>query len=48
VPVARYEIDPPRSLTLLLASRHRLSVFDDTPRYESFSIHIDGQPTIQV
>jgi hypothetical protein len=48
VPVARYEIDPPRSFTLLFESGHRLSVFDDTPQYESFSIHIDGEPTIYV
>jgi hypothetical protein len=46
VPVARYEIDPPRSFTLLLESGHRLSVFDDTPQYESFSIH--SEPTIYV
>jgi hypothetical protein len=48
VPVTRYEIDPPRSFTLHLESGHRLTVFDDTPQYESFSVNIDGERWIYV
>ncbi len=48
VPVVRFEIDPPRSFTLVFESGFRLTVFDDTPQHEAFSIHIDGQPTVYV
>jgi hypothetical protein len=46
--MALMEIDPPRSFTLILESGHRLTVFDDTPQYESFSIVIDRGPSIFV
>ena len=35
-------IDPPRSFTLSFASGYRLTVYDDSPQYESFAIHPDG------
>jgi len=35
-------IDPPRSFSLLFATGHRLTVYDDLPNYESFSIYPDG------
>ena len=31
-------IDPPHSFSLTFSSGHRLTVYDDTPHYESFSI----------
>ncbi len=31
-------IDPPRSFSLTFSSGHRLTAYDDTPQYESFSI----------
>ena|ERR1700722_3805743 len=40
LPVARFEIDPPRSFTLVFEPAYRLTVFDETPQYESFSIHL--------
>ncbi len=39
--VAEYSIDPPKSFSLTFASGHRLSVYDDTPQYESFQIWPD-------
>jgi hypothetical protein len=48
VPIVGYELDPPRSFTILFESGHRLTVFDHTPQYEAFSIQIDGQPSIYV
>jgi len=48
VPVTRVELDPPRSFTIVFEDGHRLTVFDETPQYESFSIHLNGQPSIYV
>ena len=48
VPIVGYELDPPRSFTIVFESGHRLTVFDDTPQYEAFSVQIDGQPSIYV
>ena len=38
LPIARFEIDPPRSFTLVFEPAFRLTVFDDDERYEAFSI----------
>jgi hypothetical protein len=35
-------IDPPRSFSLTFGNGHRLTIYDDTPQYESFSIQPDG------
>jgi len=43
LPVARYEIDPLRSFTLVFEPAYRLTVYDETPQYESFSVHLKGQ-----
>jgi hypothetical protein len=48
VPIIRFEIDPPRSFTIVFENGLQLSVFDETPQYEAFSIHLDGQPPIYV
>jgi hypothetical protein len=48
VPVAAARIDPPRSFTLHFGNDLRLTVFDDSEQYESFSIHLDGQASIYV
>jgi hypothetical protein len=48
VPIVGSEIDPPRSFTLAFESGHRLTVFDDTPQYSSFSVHLDGEPSLYV
>lgn len=48
VPIVAYEIDSPRSFTIAFESGHRLTVFDDTPQYEAFAIHLDGQPSMYV
>lgn len=39
-PVVRFSIDPPRSFTLVFESGHALTVFDDSDKHESFSVHI--------
>jgi hypothetical protein len=31
-------IDPPRSFSLTFSSGHRLTIYDESPQYESFSI----------
>ncbi len=36
--VSTYTIDPPKSFSLLFSSGHTLTVFDDSDRYESFSV----------
>ena len=48
LPVARFEIDAPRSFTLVFEPSYRLTIFDDTEKYESFSVNIDGEPSIFV
>ena len=48
LPVARFEIDAPKSFTLVFDPGYRLTVFDDTPQYESFSIHLNGSPSITI
>lgn len=48
LPVARFEIAVPKSFTLVFDPGYRLSVFDETPQFESFSIHLDGSPSIYV
>ena len=45
VPIVRATIDPPRSFTLVFENGWALSVFDDSPRYEAFSLHLRGQPS---
>ena len=43
VAIERFSIDPPRSFTLYFENGLELTVFDDSDRYESFSIHLDGR-----
>jgi hypothetical protein len=40
--VISFHIDPPHSFSLIFASGHVLTIFDDSPQYESFSIQPDG------
>jgi hypothetical protein len=40
--VHRYAIDAPTSFTLYFENGYRLTVFDDSEQYESFSIQPDG------
>ena len=40
--VTKFEIDAPRSFTLTFSSGHKLTVYDDSEQYESFSIEPDG------
>jgi len=40
--VVKSEIDAPRSFTLTFSSGHKLTIFDDSEMYESFSIQPDG------
>ena len=40
--VSSYSIDAPRSFSLTFATGHTLTVYDDTPQYESFHIQPDG------
>jgi len=39
--VSGANLDPPRSFSLTFATGHRLTVYDDSPNYESFSIYPD-------
>jgi len=45
LPVERFEIDPPRSFTLVFSPAYRLTVFDDSDQFESFSFHVKGLPS---
>lgn len=48
LPVVGFEIDPPKSFTLIFEPAYRLTVYDDMPQYEAFSIHTQGMPDIYV
>jgi hypothetical protein len=40
--VTGFRIDAPDSFSLVFSSGHTLTIYDDSPAYESFSIHPDG------
>jgi hypothetical protein len=40
--VADWKVDAPRSFTLVFENGMRLTIFDDSDQYESFSIHPGG------
>lgn len=40
--VTSFQIDAPDSFTLTFSSGHTLTIYDDSPVYESFSIQPDG------
>jgi hypothetical protein len=46
--VTGFSMDPPRSCTLRFASGHEFTAFDDSQHYESFSVHLPGQPDVHV
>jgi hypothetical protein len=46
VPVVRLSIDAPRSFTLFFESGDALTFFDDSERYESLAVHLEGTETI--
>ena len=46
--VADFRIATPRSFTLVFNSGFRLTVYDDSPQYEAFSVRIDDTPEIHV
>jgi len=39
--VTAYSFDPPHSFELTFSTGHRLTIYDDTPMYESFAIQPD-------
>ena len=40
--VTKFEVDAPHSFSLVFSSGHRLTIYDDSPAYESFCILPDG------
>jgi hypothetical protein len=46
--VTRFSINAPTSFTLFFNSGHALTVFDDSDHYESFSVHLDGEPSFYI
>ena len=48
VPIVRSSVDPPRAFSLQFENGWTLTISDDTPQYESFSVQLDGQPTLYV
>ena len=46
--VSKFTIDPPRSFTLFFDSGHRLTVYDDDPHYETFSVTPAGEQGVYV
>jgi len=48
LPITGFTIDAPRSFTLLFENGIRLTIFDDSPEHESFSVHLDRGSAIRV
>ena len=46
--VSDFSIDAPRSFQLVFDSGHRLTVYDDSERYESFSVTPRGEESVYV
>ena len=46
--VSSFSIDAPRSFQLVFDSGHRLTVYDDNERYETFSVHPAGGADVYV
>jgi hypothetical protein len=47
-PIIRFQLDAPESFTLLFDSGHRLTIYDDSKNYESFSVHFANEPSIHI
>ena len=43
LPVAGFAIDAPRSFTLVFGAGYRLTIYDDDPHYESFTLQLRGE-----
>jgi len=48
LPITRVSIDPPKAFSIFFENGWALTIFDDSPQYEAFSIHLDGQPGIYI
>jgi hypothetical protein len=46
--VSRFTIDAPRSFTVFFDSQHRLTVYDDSDRYETFSVIPRGETGVHI
>jgi hypothetical protein len=46
--VSSFSIDPPRSFELAFVSGHRLTIYDDNERYETFSVYAPGVSEVYV
>jgi hypothetical protein len=44
--VTSYSVDAPHSFSLTFSTGHQLTVFDDTPQYESCTIYFEGGPKV--
>jgi hypothetical protein len=48
VRITNFRLDPPQSFTLFFETGDSLTIFDDSERYESFSINFFGEAGIYV
>jgi hypothetical protein len=48
VPITRVSIDPPKAFSIFFENGWTLTIFDDSPQYEAFSIHLDGQTSVYI
>ena len=48
VPITKVLLSPPESFSIHFESEHVLTIWDDTPLYESFSIHFQGAQPLYV
>jgi hypothetical protein len=46
--VSHFSVSPPQSFTLHFTSGHSLTVFDDSERYESFSVNPKGTAGVYI
>lgn len=48
LPVTHFTIDAPRSFTLYFKGGFSLTIFDASEHYESFSLHLKGEPSFYI
>lgn len=48
VPISGFTLNAPDSFTLIFDTGHSLTIFDDSPQYESFAVHFVGEPSLRI
>jgi hypothetical protein len=48
LPIVQVEIDPPKAFSIFFENGWTLTIFDDSPQYEAFAVHVDGRASVYI